>query len=34
MKKVCNLMDIEFGSEPVHGDDDKYINTKIKTYGN
>ena len=34
MKKVCNLMDIEFGSEPAHGDDDKYINTKIKTYGN
>ena len=27
-------MDIEFYSEPVYGDVDKYIKTKIKTYGN
>ena len=26
-------MDIEFDSEPVHGDNDKYIKTKIKSYG-
>ena len=26
-------MKIEFDSKPVHGDDDKYIKTKIKTYG-
>ena len=25
-------MNIEFGSEPVYGDNDKYIKTKIKTY--
>ena len=25
-------MDIDFESKPVHGDDDKYIKTKIKTY--
>ena len=26
-------MDIEFDSEPVYGDNDKYIKTKIKSYG-
>ena len=26
-------MDIEFDSEPVYGDGDKYIKTKIKMYG-
>ena len=26
-------MNIEFESEPVYGDVDKYIKTKIKTYG-
>ena len=26
-------MDIEFDSEPVHGDNDKYVKTKIKSYG-
>ena len=32
-EKVGNLLNIEFDSEPVYGDVDKYINTKIKTYG-
>ena len=31
-KKVSNLMNIEFDSEPVYGDNDKYIETKIKMY--
>ena len=26
-------MNIKFDSEPVYGDDDKYIKTKIKMYG-
>ena len=26
-------MKIEFNSKPVYGDDEKYIKTKIKTYG-
>ena len=26
-------MEIEFDSEPVYGDNDKYIKTKIKIYG-
>ena len=26
-------MSIEFDSEPVYGDNDKYIKTKIKMYG-
>ena len=30
--KVSNLMNIEFGGEPVYGDGDKYIKTKIKMY--
>ena len=30
--KVSNLMDTKFDSEPVYGDNDKYINTKIKIY--
>ena len=29
---VSNLMNIEFDSEPVYGDSDKYIKIKIKTY--
>ena len=33
-EKVGNLLNIEFGSEPVYGDVDKYIKTKIKTYRN
>ena len=27
-------MNIEFHSEPVYGNNDKYIKTKIKSYGN
>ena len=30
--KISNLMNIEFDSQPVHGDNDKYIKTKIKMY--
>ena len=29
---IEGLMKINFESKPVHGDDDKYIKTKIKTY--
>ena len=32
-KKVEKLLRIEFNSKPVYGDDEKYIKTKIKTYG-
>ena len=32
-QKVGNLLNIEFDSEPVYGDVDKYIKTKLKTYG-
>ena len=31
-ERVSSLMNIEFGSEPVYGDNDKYIKTKIKMY--
>ena len=31
-KKVWNLLNIKFDIEPVYGDNDKYIKTKIKTY--
>ena len=31
-EKNSKLMDIEFDSEPVYGDNDKYIKTKIKMY--
>ena len=30
--KISNLMNVEFDSEPVYGDNDKYIKTKIKMY--
>ena len=33
MGKISNLLNIEFDSEPVYGDVDKYIKTKIKMYG-
>ena len=33
MGKVSILMNIEFDSEPVCGDNDKYIKAKIKSYG-
>ena len=32
-ERVSSLMKIKFGSEPVYGDNDKYIKTKIKLYG-
>ena len=32
-EKVSNLVNIEFDSEPVYGDGDIYIKTKIKIYG-
>ena len=31
-EKICNLMNIEFDSKPVYGDNDKYLKTKIKMY--
>ena len=31
-EKVSNLMNIEFDSEPVYGDNDKYIKIKIKMH--
>ena len=32
-KRVKKLLKIEFGGEPVYGDNDKNIKTKIITYG-
>ena len=31
--RISNLMTIKSDSEPVYGDNDKYIKTKIKSYG-
>ena len=31
-EKISNLMNMKFDSEPVYGDNDKYIMTKIKMY--
>ena len=31
-ERVNNLLSIKFDSEPVYGDNDKYIKTKIKLY--
>ena len=31
-KKIEELMNIDFESKPVYGDDDNYIKTKIKIY--
>ena len=31
-EKISNLLNIEFDSEPVYGDGDKYIKTNIKMY--
>ena len=31
-EKVCSLIKIEFDGEPVYGDNDKYIKTKVKMY--
>ena len=33
MGKISNLLNIEFDSQPVYGDGDKYIKTKIQMYG-
>ena len=33
MGKISSLMNKEFNNEPVYGDSDKYIKTKIKLYG-
>ena len=33
-KKVENLLNIKFDSDPVCGDNDKYIKTKMKVYDN
>ena len=32
-EKISNLLDIKFDSQPVYGDGDKYIKTKIKMNG-
>ena len=32
-KKMSNLLNIEFDSEPLYGDGDKYMKTKRKMYG-
>ena len=32
-ERISSLMNIKFDGEPVDGDDDKYIKTKIKSYG-
>ena len=32
-ERVSNLINIKFDSEPVYDDNDKYIKTKIKSYG-
>ena len=32
-ERVNSLMNTKFDSEPVYGDNDKYIKTKIKSYG-
>ena len=32
-ERVGNLLNTEFDSEPVYGDVDKYIKTRIKIYG-
>ena len=31
-EKISILMNIEFDSEPIYGDGDKYVKTKIKMY--
>ena len=32
-EKISNLMNIKFDSEPIYCDNDIYIKTKIKSYG-
>ena len=31
-EKISNLINMEFDSDPVYGDTDKYLKTKIKMY--
>ena len=33
MGKIFNVIDKEFDREPVYGNNDKYIKTKINSYG-
>ena len=33
-RTIKGLLGIEFDSEPVYGDTDSYIKTKVKMYGN
>ena len=33
LKKIERLISIDFDTKITYGDDDKYIKTKIKTYG-
>ena len=33
IERVSNLINVKFDSEPVYGDNDKYIKTNIKLYG-
>ena len=32
MEKIEDLRNINFGTRPVHGDNNKYIKTRIKIY--
>ena len=32
-ERVSNLINVKFDSEPVYGDNDKYIKANIKLYG-
>ena len=32
-ERVCSLMNIELDNKPVYDDNDKYITTKVKSYG-
>ena len=34
MKKVKHLLNIKYDSEPIYGDNDKYIKIKVKIYDN
>ena len=34
MGNISSLINKEFDSEPVYGDNNKYIKTEIKSYGN
>ena len=33
MRKISSLINVKLDSEPVHGDNDKYIKIKIQIYG-